>query len=171
MPNLSAGSQSGLAEAETNNASKNWTMQQLDMETFRRELANLIDVERQPESAVEHESVKQDAIRFCSILAHLFGESLDRTTLWVRIGSALCSALAKVSDDLDRFATLCLEHICADDGQVAACVPMLQLLQTWQTRTSAWRQALMHYMKTHRSALLVYARARWEQVKSGEVDL
>jgi len=135
-------------------------------------LAGLTDPDRRPESAGEREAVRQDAVRFCSILAHLFGESLERTTLWERIGSALSTSLAKVTDDdLDRFTTLCLEHVCAEDARVAACEPLLGLLQTWAARPREWRQALLHYLATHRTAALVHARARWERVKKGEVEL
>lgn len=116
--------------------------------------------------------MKQDAIRFTSILAHLFGESLDRMTLWERIGSALSTSLAKVSDDdLDRFATLCLEHIVAEDSRVAACEPLAQLLQTWGARPREWRQSLLHYLNTHRTAAIIHARARWEMVKKKQVEL
>lgn len=173
MPNHSAASPPGSAPERT--SSSNTTppeLPRLDAEAFRRKLAGLTDPERRPESAGEKEAVKQDAIRFCSILAHLFGESLERTTLWERIGSGLSTSLAKVSDDdLDRFATLCLEHVQATDSRVAACEPLVHMLQAWAMRTREWRQALLHYLQTHRTAALVHARARWEQVKTKEADL
>lgn len=173
MENHSAALPSGSVPGRT--SSSNITppeLPRLDAEAFRRKLAGLTDPERRPESAGEKEAMKQDAIRFCSILAHLFGESLDRTTLWEKIGSALSTSLAKVSDDdLDRFATLCLEHIVAEDSKVAACEPLMHMLQAWETRTREWRHALLHYLATHRTAALVHARARWECVKKKEVEL
>lgn len=142
-----------------------------DADAFRRKLAGLTDPDRKPEAG-EKTEIRETAIRFCTILAHLFGESLDRVTLWERIGSALSTSIAKVSDDdLDRFTTLCLEHVQAEDGKTAACEPLLSLLQTFSVRPREWRMAFVHYLGTHRTAALVHARARWQEVKEERIDL
>ncbi len=172
MANPSADSLPGFVPDGTNAAPAIPPLPLLDAEAFRRKLAGLIDPQRRPESAGEKEAIRQDAVRFCTVLAHLFGDGLDRITLWEKIGSALSTSLAKVSDDdLDRFTTLCLEHIQAEDAKAAACEPLLQLLQSWMVRTVEFRQAILHYLHTHRTAALVHARARWEAVKKGTVEL
>lgn len=143
----------------------------LDTEAFRRKLAGLADPDRTP-GATEKAEVRETASRLCSILAHLFGESLERTTLWDRIGTALAKACAETSDDdLDRFVTICLEAILADPAKAAACEPLGQLLGTFAVRPHEWRMDLINYINTHRYAVLVHGRARWEQVKTKEVEL
>ena len=143
----------------------------LTYDVFRQKLAGLLDPDRKC-GVAEKEAVKQDAIRFVCVLAHLFGDDLDRKTLWSRIDSALVTAHAKTSDDdLDRFASLCLEHVQADPGKAAACDALTQLSQTWGMRDPEWRHALLAYIATHRFALLTHGRARWEDVKGKKVEL
>lgn len=143
----------------------------LDTEAFRRKLAGLADPDRTPGMS-EKAEVRETASRFCSILAHLFGEDLERMTLWSRIDSALETAGAKVSDDdLDRWATLCLEHVQASAAKAAACDALRTLLETFAVRTPEWRHELLNYVATHRYAVVVRGRARWEEVKAGRIEL
>ncbi|MGE4195966.1 MAG: hypothetical protein AB7G11_02425 [Phycisphaerales bacterium] len=105
-------------------------------------------------------------------MASLFGDDLDRKSLWSRIGSAIETACAKVSDDdLDRFVTLCLEHVAADPSATAACPPLLQVLETFAQRPPEWRFAFLAWFRSHRYAAIVHGRARWEGVKAKEIDL
>lgn len=143
----------------------------LDAQEFRRKLAGLADPDRRP-GETEKVEVRETAVRLCSVLAHLFGESLDRLTLWGRIGSAFETACARVSDDdLDRWLNLLLEHVQADPVQVAACDALTQLVQTWAVRPPEWRHALLNYCRSHRYPLLTHGRARWELVKRKEAEL
>jgi len=105
-------------------------------------------------------------------LAKHFGDSLDRTTLWSRIDSALSTACSKTADgDLEQFAHLCFEHVQADPGSVAACGSTLAILETFAMRPAAWRLAFIAHIQTHRYPVIVHGRRRWEQVKSGEAEL
>jgi hypothetical protein len=144
----------------------------LDTEALRRRLAGLVDPNRQP-GVAEGAEIPETTARLCSILANLFGEELDRMTLWARIGSAFATAHAKVANDadLDRFVSLCLEHVAADSGRTAACEPLLQLIETFAARPPEWRHAFLSYIETRRYAVLVRGRARWERVKRGECEL
>ena len=148
-------------------------MQILDTQGLRQKLMGLADPHRTAaDSAGEQNEIRDVAARLCSILASLFGEGLDRITLWDRIGSALETAGAKVSDDdLDRFVSLCLEHVQASPAKAAACDALAQLISTFAVRPAEWRHALLRYLHTHRYAVLVHGRARWEQVKAKEVEL
>lgn len=144
----------------------------MSTEEARRLLAGLIDPERPSGGDAESLEVKEAAVRFGSILAKLFGESLDRVTLWERISSAIEAACSKVDDgDLDRFAHLCLEHVLADAGRAAACDALTATLETFAARPVEWRQAYVRYCRTHRIALVVHVRRRWELVKKGQVEL
>lgn len=144
---------------------------EMDTESFRRKLAGLADPDRTT-GMTEKTEIRETASRFCSILAYLFGRDLDRLTLSSRIDSALESACAKVSDDdLDRFVTICLDHIQADAAQAAACEPLRQLLETFLVRPPEWRQEFLHYIGTHRLAVVVRGKARWDLVKNKEIEL
>jgi hypothetical protein len=171
MANQLRGSRPGSVQDATPQEKPSSGLLTMDYQAFRRKLAGLADPERKIEAA-EKVEVKEAAIRLCSIFANLFGESLDRITLWEKIGSALRTSCAKVSDDdLDRFVTLCLEHIQAEDSKVAACAALMQMIETFAVRPSEWKYAFTAYINTHRTALLVHARSRWESVKKGTVEL
>lgn len=147
------------------------TLATMDYGLFRRKLAGLADPERKI-SGSEKAEVREAAVRLCSILAHLFGETLDRITLWGRIGSAFETAAAKVSDDdLDRFVSLCLGHVQAEPAKAAACDALTAMLQTFAVRPTEWRHSLLGYVRSHHYALLTHGRARWELVKKGECEL
>ncbi len=148
------------------------TLETMDFQAFRKKLAGIADPSKRPSGGAVAQAVKDDAIRLCSILAHLFGESLDRKTLWSRIDSAFATAVAKVSDaDVDRFISLCLEHVQADPGHAAACQPLGQMLAQYATRPPELRQDFVNYCGTHRFAVLSHGRARWEQIKTKAVEL
>lgn len=143
----------------------------LDAEAFRRQLAGLADPDRGATPAEDVE-IRDTLKRFCSVLAHLFSEELDRVTLWSRIDSALEAACAKVADgDFERWASLCLDHVKADAARAAACDALGQILGTAAVRTPEWRQAFIRRAAAVRYAVVVAARARWEDVKAGRVDL
>lgn len=163
----------GSVQAEKQHASNSRqpSLPKMDYQAFRQKLAGLLDPERKIEVSEKLE-IKEAAIRLCTIFASLFGDALDRITLWERIGSALRTSCAKVSDDdIDRFLALCLEHIQAEDSKVAACQPLLQMVDTWTARPTEWKFAFLAYINSHRTPLLVHARSRWEGVKKGTVSL
>jgi hypothetical protein len=72
---------------------------------------------------------------------------------------------------LDEFVTVCLEQVQADDGKVAACDALRQILETFRVRPPEWRRKLVATVARRRQPLLVHGRARWEQVKAGTVEL
>ena len=144
----------------------------LDTEALRRELAGLADPHARTTSKSEGKDITDLAIRFCSILAHLFGDSLNRKTLWERIGSGFATALARVQDDdCERFVTECLDHIKADAGKSAACDALVQVITTMESRPAEWRHGFLTYLRSHSYAVLAHGRARWEQVKAREIEL
>lgn len=144
---------------------------QTDTEAIRRRLAGLADPGRLAESRGELAEIREIAARLCSTLASLFGEELDRITLWDRIDSALTTALSRAADgDLDRFVSTCLEHVKAAPSRAAASEPLSTLLDTFAVRPPEWRQALLAYLATHRYAVLARGRARWEEIKAGRIE-
>lgn len=136
----------------------------LSQEEFRRRLAGLCDPHR-PLSALEKDAdIRNHAVDFCMVLCELFGQSLDRITLWDRIGSALQTAVSRCEGgDIELFASICLEHVRADPARTAANEHFRDWLSNVQTRTDAWRQAFIHYVGHRTPVILVLTRQRWQE--------
>lgn len=99
-------------------------------------------------------------------MCELFGDNLDRMTLWDRIGSALGSAAAKCDDgDTDRFASLCLEHIKADSSAAARHEGFANWVVTMAARDDAYRQLFVRHCGNKTAIVLVHARHAWEKFK------
>lgn len=142
--------------------------QTFDPETFRQTLAGLTDPDYSDDAAGAADEYKASAIDLCLCLCELFGESLDRTTLWDRIASALATAAAKANDgNTDRFASLCLDHVRADPGQASRHDRFSAWLTVASAKPMAWRQGVVRYVVGHSYALIAHARLAWEKVKAG----
>lgn len=99
-------------------------------------------------------------------MCELFGESLDRMTLWDRIGSALSTSAAKCDDgDTDRFASLCLEHVKADHAAAARHEGFAAWVVAMASRDDAYRQLFVRHCGSKTAIVLVHARHAWEQRK------
>lgn len=137
---------------------------ELSTEEFRQRLAGLIDPSEQL-GLTDREEVRLTAIDFAACLPQVFGDDLDRTTLWDRIGSGLQTAFAKtVGDDVEFFISEVCRHIHAGTA-AARCEALCEITM----RVSAWeceqREAWMRYLTTHLPIVLVHARAAWESQK------
>lgn len=142
------------------------TIPVIDTEEFRRRVAGLIDPTRAPTGAAETASIKEEAKQLCLTLCELFGESLDRMTLWDRIGTAMATAAAKCDDgDTDRFAALCLDHVKGDHAAAARHDGFGAWVVTMAARDDAYRQAFVRHCGAKTAIVLVHARAAWEQRK------
>lgn len=138
----------------------------IDPQQFRLKVAGLIDPNRKPTGAAETESIKQLAIDLCLTMCELYGESLDRMSLWDRITTALKTAAAKCDDgDVERFAALCMDHVKADYARAAANVRFSNFVSTMETRDEAFRQAFVRHCDLKASIVAVHARNRWAEVK------
>jgi hypothetical protein len=111
------------------------------------------------------EEIKLLAIAFVAALPKIFGEALDRMTLWPRIGSALRTSFAKAAGDSDLFIASVAEHLCADDGAVARCEEVLSTLVELESWSQPDREAWMLHLYRQTPIVLVFAKASWEGVK------
>lgn len=137
----------------------------IDTTEFRRRVAGLADPARRT-GAAEEASVKEEAKQLCLALCELFGESLDRLSLWDRIGSALAAAAAKCDDgDTDRFAALCLDHVKADHAAAARHAGFAAWVVTLAGRDDAYRQLFVRHCGAKAAIVLVHARHAWEERK------
>ena len=132
--------------------------QSLSTEQLRQRLASLIDP--QAEKPEWYAEVAKDlAIQFCASLPAVFGESLDRMTMWDKIASAIQSGYAKtVSGDLDLFVQHVLESIKADPAKAVACERLTDAIYDLQRLPGQERQDWLQYLGTHLIPVLVYAR-------------
>lgn len=138
------------------------TIPVIDTQEFRRRAAGLVDPNRRPTGAAESKSIAEEAKLLCLTLCDLFGESLERTSLWDRIGTALATAAAKCDDgDTDRFAALCLEHVKADQAAAARHEAFARWVVTMAARDDAFRQAFVRHCGSKAAIVLVHARAAW----------
>lgn len=138
----------------------------MDAAEFRRRVAGLVDPNRKPTGAAESASVKDEAVLLCLAMCDLFGDTLDRKTLWDKIPAALRTAAAKCDDgDTDRFAALCLETIKADDGCAARHPGLTNWLLSMASRDGAYRQAFVQHCGGKAAIVAVHGRAAWERTK------
>jgi hypothetical protein len=99
------------------------------------------------------------AVDFCAALPSVFSSSLERLTMWDKIGAAIRSGYAKTaSGDLDLFVNHVLESILAEPSRVAACEPLMKSLDAIQQIPMDSRQDWLRYLVTHLMPVLMYAR-------------
>lgn len=138
----------------------------IDTTEFRRRAAGLIDPHRKT-GAAESLSVKEEATQLCLAMCELFGDSLDRLKLWDRIGSAMSTSAAKCDDgDTDRFASLCLDHIKADNAEAARHEGFSAWVVAMASRDDAYRQHFIRHVGSKTPIVLIHGRAAWEQRKA-----
>lgn len=143
----------------------------IDSAEIRRKLAGLVDHSSRVPSPAETEEVKILAVRFVNILANLFGDSLDRATLWDRIDSAIATSVQKSAPETSSTSPRSASHIDASPSRVAACIPLLQVIEQVAVRPQDWRANLLAHMNTRRFVVIAFARSRWQLIKSGEAEL
>lgn len=136
----------------------------------RLRLAGLIDPNEDLPKRLADEQ-KRKAIEFVGCLPEVYGDSLDRISLWDRIGTALETAHAKtIGVDCEFFVSRVLEHLKAESSKVARCETIGFILDWLSDCSDEAKQAWLTYMATHRYAVLVHAKAAWERTKQERKD-
>jgi hypothetical protein len=106
-----------------------------------------------------------EAIKLCLIFPELFGNELDRKTLWNRIGSAIETSIIKCNYDIAHFVNSCLEHIKAEYSKVACHETILQFIESNSLKSEDWKKSFFHYLSTRHFIIIAKARYEWEQKK------
>ncbi|EMO53888.1 hypothetical protein [Leptospira noguchii] len=146
------------------------TIDKLTPEEFRRKIAGFTDQMKRI-NETDKQNLKEEAVRLCSIFASLFGDELDRMTLWERINNALVTAIAKSGSDLDAFVNCALDFIKSDPARVAASDALSSFLDMIASRNDVWRKEFLSYISKHHFILIVHARKRWNEYKEGKIEL
>lgn len=138
----------------------------LDAARFRQELAGLIDEEESGEFSPD--DFREQAAMLCYVLARLYNRKvLEAMKLWERIGTALATACEKVDDgDLDRFVSICLDHVKATHSRVAADEHAAGILAEITEQDESWRLGFVTYVKSHSFTAIIHGRRRWEVAKA-----
>jgi len=112
------------------------------------------------------EGLRNMGIAFVSLLPRVFGQDLDRMTLWSRIASALDTARAKtVGSDIEFYISMVLDHIKADHGRVASTEMLADAISELVALNETQREALMTYLSTRSFVVLAHARKIWNARK------
>lgn len=138
---------------------------ELTTEQFRQKLAGLFDPQER-QSPERRDEIKTLCIDFASALPEVFGEDLDRLTMWDRIGTGLESGFAKTAgDDHEFFIQQVLSHLKASASQASVNESIGAVIAALSTWSSSDRQAWLAYFHTHLIPILVHARNRWGETK------
>lgn len=138
----------------------------LDAETFRRELAGLIERHQDDHQPADFGAAAE---ALAVVLAEQFDrKTLDPFTLWSRVSSAILTSAAKTNDaDLDHFLSLALEHVKAEPSRAATSERVLQLFGIFDAPDS-WRVGFLKYVVTHHYAVIIHGRNAWKKHKEDE---
>jgi len=99
-------------------------------------------------------------------LAEVFGEDLDRKTLWERIGNGLVVASAKCGGDWELFVNEILKYIKAEPGKVAANKRLSSFIDTMIVRPKVWHEQFVRECSTKHMFICVKARVLWNGRKN-----
>jgi hypothetical protein len=117
---------------------------------------------------MEEKVIKDEAIKFSSILPELFSDDFDRKTLWERIGNGLISSVKKCGGDFEEFVNLTLEFIKAEPGKVASNDKIMAFLDGMNTKPKEWKNVFLSMFEKKSNIILVYARQLWNDQKGGK---
>lgn len=137
----------------------------ISFKEFRQTLAGLKDPSAGED--INADDYGPFAAEFVLMLAIAFNRrTLDATTLWTRIGSAIERGLAACDgDDLDRLISVALEHVQANINVVACedtCVSYQSRLRRLPKESRVY---FCRYLADHRYPVIVMGRDLWEQRK------
>ena len=141
------------------------TLPSIDYQEFRRRITGLMDQET-PLAESANDEMREMSANLACLLAEVFGEELDRLTLWSRIDSAFKTACSKVTDgNMEMFLNHCLEHVKADPVRVCANESVGALLKALSEKPLEWRLAFTRYISSRIYAVLVHGREAWSWKK------
>ena len=107
--------------------------------------------------------MREHAVQLCLVMCEVWGESLDRLTLWDRIDSGMKAAAAKCQGgDTERFAALCLDHVRADTARAACNELFVGWLMFMDGVDDAFRQRFVAYCGSMSAVVCVHARRAWQ---------
>ena len=113
-----------------------------------------------------------EACRLISEVPRFFSDTLDRMTMWDRIGNGLCAAVSKSDGNLRLFVNYLVEYVKADYGKFASCETINNIINTFELREKEWQKLFVE--NCHKFSFLIIAKSRqmWMQkTKKNAVDM
>jgi len=111
------------------------------------------------------EKIKNECIKFISLLPVFFSDSLDRKTLWDRISHGIYSASTKCDNDFESFLNFVLEYIKAEGNKVASNSEFSSFLSFVIEKSDGWKIKFITLCQNKYYILVAYARQKWEERK------
>lgn len=131
-------------------------MLQISAEEFRRKLAGLQDDKVITE--YENLAIRELCIDLVLVLREVFGDSLDRKTLWHRISNAITVAAHKCGGRAERFIAECLDFVKADESGVVRSEGLKKIYQEVKCKDKDWQIAFIKECLTYKNLILLEAR-------------
>lgn len=145
-------------------------LEKMSYEKFRQKIAGFED-KSQILNDSDKENMRNEATRLCAILASLFGDDLDRTTLWDRIGNGLLTSVAKSGGNFHEFMNYVLIYIKADSAKTASSTALMNFIEMIDSKSNEWRKNFIQFILKNYFIIIVYGRKRWIDYKEGKVEL
>lgn len=137
----------------------------LSKESFRQKLAGLVDPVEDKHNPF---GFREQSISLGIIMARLFSDSLDRKTLWERIGTGLRSAAQKRPEGGDGLIAAALDHVKAEPGRAAVSAELNDLIVVVMQQDEEWNRGWAAYILRHATIVTVHARAKWQEIKDAK---
>ena len=137
----------------------------LSAEGFRRRLAGLEDPSRKID-AFDTKAIEADATSFIAIIPEVFGDDLDRKTLWERIANGIATATAKSGGDLGSFFQEILTYVKAEPGKVACNERLALYMETLLSRPAAIQDQFIRTISGKSYLIVTRARGIWNANKA-----
>lgn len=137
----------------------------LSADGFRQRLAGLEDPARKI-TGFDTKASEAECASFIAILPEVFGDELDRKTLWERIANGIATATAKCGGDLGIWFQEILAFIKAEPGKVAANDRLGLYMETLLSRPSEIRDQFIRTASTKSYLIVIKARSIWNSNKA-----
>lgn len=148
-----------MTEAKRNN---------LTPELFRQKLAGLVD-ESNSVDACDVIAFEAQAIDLAVAMAEVFGDQLDRVTLWSRIASGLEQSSRENPNAPLSLVNGCLMHVKADPMKTASNERVASVVATVSRCNEVWSRQWARWIINHIHVVVIKARAEWQVIKSERV--
>lgn len=101
-------------------------------------------------------------VDLCAILPRFYGEELERTQLWERIGSGLSVAASRCQRS-DELCDCMLSHVCASTSHAMANEDLKRL---FKRQADINLSAVRHIIATRRLLVVCDARSAWNEERA-----
>jgi hypothetical protein len=144
------------------------SINQIDAAEFRQKIAGFVSPIL-PDTEVT--DMKEAAINLCCILADVFGEDLDRKTLWERIGNGISVCSIKCNGDWEMLLEGLLEYVKSDFDTVSRNNELESWIDSMSLRTKEWTEQFVQIINTKRMFIIVKARNEYKKGRRNDKNI